>query len=897
MPSCPVCRAESPPGNRFCGACGAPLGVDPSLTRTTPPEEQLPVRVVSGPVPTPSVRARLASDADGLAPGTVLAARYRVVNLVGQGGMGEVYRADDLTLGQPVALKFLPRTIDPHSDRFARFLAEVRTARQVSHPNVCRVYDIVQSEGRTFLAMEYIDGEDLSSLLRRIGRLPSDKATEIARQLCAGLAAAHDKGVLHRDLKPANVMLDSRGRARLTDFGLAGAEDVELGLAGTPAYMAPEQLHGEPASMRSEVYALGLVLYELFTGHRLFDASSIAALRDLHDRTDVTALSTGLTEVDPAVDRVIRRCLDRDPSKRPASALAVAAALPGGDPLAAALAAGETPAPALVAAAGGEGALRPAVAVALLSAVVLLLPLCAALKPRAALYPLLPVDPPDALASQARDLLRRVVNADPPADTARGFYRDDDVVQWMTSQGRASMGGPSPAGGRPSPFGFWFRDSPALMAPVDAGAGVISTDDPPMTTSGMRLVRFDARGRLLELTVVPPQVDPDAADANVPAPDWAPLFGASGLDPSKFTPAPPRWIPPFAFDRRASWSGPAPERRDITLRIDAASYRGRPVWFGVFGPWSRPARQVALPATAGERASNILLAVIFLLLLAVCVALARRNLRLGRGDRQGAWRLAMCLFAVGMLSVVLGSVHVPTFYELYWFVLAVGANLFVSALIGATYLALEPIVRRRWPHVIIGWSRVLSGRISDARVGRDLLVGVAAGLLIPTGQYLFFRWYPPSLPRQLDLISLPELESLRSAMANLSGHLIGSIYLSLAICLIYVASYSVMRRHWLTGAALVGIFAALDLLFFDSLPAVVSGVLINTVILIVLTQLGLLAAIASSYTLRLVTDFPMTTDFAQWHASTGLIGIVVILALAVWAFRTSLGGQALLKEA
>jgi hypothetical protein len=139
----------------------APLGVDPSLTRTTPPDEQLRLRVVPGPVPTPSVR-RFASDADGLAPGTVVAGRYRVVSLVGQGGMGEVYRADDLTLGQPVALEFLPRNLDPHSDRFARFLAEVRTARQVSHPNVCRVYDIVQSEGRTFLAMEYVDGEDLS---------------------------------------------------------------------------------------------------------------------------------------------------------------------------------------------------------------------------------------------------------------------------------------------------------------------------------------------------------------------------------------------------------------------------------------------------------------------------------------------------------------------------------------------------------------------------------------------------------------------------------------------------------------------------------------------------------------------------------------------------------------
>ena len=151
----------------------------------------------------------------------MLAERYRIIGLLGQGGMGEVYRANDLKLGQPVALKFLPAATT-RSDLLARFHAEVRIARQVSHPNVCRVYDIGEVDGSTFLSMEYVDGEDLRSLLRRIGRLPGDKALEIARRLCAGLAAAHDKGVLHRDLKPANIMIDGRGQVLITDFGLAG---------------------------------------------------------------------------------------------------------------------------------------------------------------------------------------------------------------------------------------------------------------------------------------------------------------------------------------------------------------------------------------------------------------------------------------------------------------------------------------------------------------------------------------------------------------------------------------------------------------------------------------------------------------------------------------------------
>ena len=215
-------------------------------------------------------------------PGTMLADRYRIVGLLGRGGMGEVYRAEDLKLGQPVALKFLPAAVTHRADRLARFHQEVRLARQVSHPNVCRVHDIGETGGQHFLSMEYIDGEDLASLLRRIGRLPSDKALEIARQLCAGLAAAHDKKVLHRDLKPANVLIDGRGRAHLADFGLANLTDERRDppeIAGTPGYMAPEQLAGRAVTTRTDVYALGLVLYEMFTGKRALTADGARSRR------------------------------------------------------------------------------------------------------------------------------------------------------------------------------------------------------------------------------------------------------------------------------------------------------------------------------------------------------------------------------------------------------------------------------------------------------------------------------------------------------------------------------------------------------------------------------------------------------------------------------------------
>jgi serine/threonine-protein kinase len=202
--------------------------------------------------------------------------------------MGEVYRADDLTLGQAIALKFLPDEAGRDEALLERFRNEVRIARRVSHPNVCRVYDVGEVDGQTFFTMEYVDGEDLASLLRRIGRLPQDKALDIARQLCAGLAAAHNKGVLHRDLKPANIMLDGRGQVVITDFGLAGLADNIRGAevrSGTPAYMAPEQIAGKEVSTRSDIYSLGLVLYEVFTGKRAFAEKAVGALQGRADRT------------------------------------------------------------------------------------------------------------------------------------------------------------------------------------------------------------------------------------------------------------------------------------------------------------------------------------------------------------------------------------------------------------------------------------------------------------------------------------------------------------------------------------------------------------------------------------------------------------------------------------
>src|SRR5215212_9119941 len=421
-------------------------------------------------------------------PGDVLAGRYRVVGLLGRGGMGEVFRADDLKLKQPVALKFLPEALSNDGAALARFYQEVSVARQVSHRHVCRVYDVAEAEGSHFISMEYVRGESLSSLLKRIGRLPEDKAVETARQLCAGLAAVHDAGVLHRDLKPANVMLDERGDVRITDFGiaaLAGEASARDSRAGTPAYMSPEQLTGKELTTKSDIYSLGLVLYELFTGKRAFEAASLAELLRLRQGdTQPSSPSSYVKDLDPAVERAIFRCLERDPDKRPATALQVAAALPGGDPLAAALAAGETPSPEMVAAAPKEGALRPAVAVSLLASLLVLLGLVCFLSKDVALYRQVPLDKsPEVLRDRAAELVKRLGYDAPPADSAYGMGIDRGLLNYVRSTDASASRWEKLSAGQPAAIYFWYRQSPDTFD-VSNG-GYVSELVPARDTPGM----------------------------------------------------------------------------------------------------------------------------------------------------------------------------------------------------------------------------------------------------------------------------------------------------------------------------------------------------------------------------------------------------------------------------
>src|SRR5580704_1934647 len=429
---CPKCSGEVRDGWKACPVCLTPLAGE-AETNTAFLDE-----------PTPSSSS---SPEEGRFPaGTVLAGRYRIFGLLGHGGMGEVYRAYDLILNQTVALKFLSR---PHLDEasLARFRNEVRIARQVSHPNVCRVYDISFVEGLHFLSMEYLDGEDLSSLLRRIGRLPQDKAIEFTRKICAGLAAAHERGVLHRDLKPANIMIDGRGQVRIMDFGLAAlAAEIPLSdlRSGTPAYMSPEQKAGKEVTTRSDLYSLGLVLYEMFTGKR---RSS--------DQSSPTEI---IKDLDPAIDRIILRCLEEEPRRRPSSALNVAMALPGADPIAAALAAGETPSPEMVAASAEKEGFGPREAVACFVGILVWLAVSALITAKLSILSRAELNiPPDGLAFRAQDILKQLGYAEQPKSLAYGFDCCDNDYLLSLQRYDPAHRDVILASHQPAVIRFWYR--------------------------------------------------------------------------------------------------------------------------------------------------------------------------------------------------------------------------------------------------------------------------------------------------------------------------------------------------------------------------------------------------------------------------------------------------------
>ncbi|HWC20174.1 MAG TPA: serine/threonine-protein kinase [Terriglobales bacterium] len=890
MSSCSNCGTVLTPAERFCSRCGNPT-----------PDSQIDTLAGTRSKVLSPASNQPVSEALQFAPGTLLSERYRVVAALGRGGMGEVYRADDLKLGHPVALKFLPRAFAEDPKRLEMFHAEVRNSRQVSHPNVCRVYDIGQFQDLTFLTMEYIDGEDLASLLRRIGRLPPDKGLEIAQQLCAGLAAAHDAGLLHRDLKPANVMLDGRGRARITDFGLAVAADDIGGrqlFAGTPAYMAPEQRAGAPASVKTDLYALGLVLFEMFTGKRALEDNNLSAWmrpeshaegepksRTIKERSQTSSSSlSSIALVDPVIRKAILRCLEQDPARRPNSALEVSRALPGGDPLAATLAAGETPAPEMVAAAGEDIAISVRAATLIVVAILLMLILNVPLSRRGTFIGLAPaVKPRELLEDRAQQVMKQAGYSTPVSDSYGFFSTPFSYVQWREQI--------EPKGwyhtldsAVPDVYRFTYRTSPEWLFAFNSFNNP-SHDDPPMTVPGMTTTVVDGAGRLMEFRAVSPASDKDLAPAVIP--DWASMFSAGGWNFSDFRSSEAHSLPNVAFDARAAWDG---RPGGTPLHVEAASLRGRPVSFSVSGPW------IGVQASSGSStASQIMLDVLIFIVLPVFGGIrARRNLRLGRGDPVGATRLSIVVVVVIAANTLLAQHWVAHRSILNAVIANAGLALIFAIAVWVAYVAVEPALRRHAPHLLISWARVLSGRFTDGLVGRDMLVGCLAALVMATLHTLMTAlpwWFGVSRIRPYPA------GAVLSDTPHFLGSLVSQIWVAILVPLSIAFSYAVLRlrirKPWIASAMLFAIVWPQSFNSEGLFLQLTLGAIGSLLFVFVFVRFGLVTLTTFIFVDNLVFFYPPVLRPNAWYFAKPLIVLLLAVAIVLYSFRCALGGRPL----
>ncbi len=850
-------------------------------------------------------------------PGTMVAGRYRIIGLLGRGGMGEVYHASDVKLGQPVALKFLPAEMEQAEELLQRFLNEVRTALKVTHPSVCRVYDIGEVDGHHYLSMEYVDGEDLKSLLRRVGRLPEDRALEIAREICAGLAAAHEQGILHRDLKPANIMIDGRGKARITDFGLAGLAEGISGSdirSGTPAYMAPEQLAGKEVTVRSDIYALGLLLYELFTGKRAFKAKSAGEMMRLQLESSPVTPTSLVKGLDPGVERVILRCLEGDSLDRPASALAVSAALPGGDPIAAALAAGETPSPELVAAAGSTTR-QPVWVVTLLGSGILVGLILFLFTSAQTNIPIL-TDPqlePSVLVNKSRELLQGLGHDASFQDSSYGFATSSAVLQEVSRNSTGRQRQERLAAGWPG-MRFWYRQSREPMVPLDQMRMWSDSHDPPRTRPGMVRLWLDMKGRLTFLGIIPEAYDHTPAPATEP--DWTPLLLAAGLDQDRLERVPPRWVPNVQTDMRAAWSGPHPDFPEWTIHAEAGAYQGEPNYFDLIYPWERPPATTPDSRSVADRASGMVDVVMYFMVVIVGAILARRNQRLGRGDPRGAFRLAMVMLAVRLIPWILAGHHHQDPSERVMFTGNLSAAVYEATLLWVLYLALEPYFRRLWPRQMISWVRVVAGRWRDPLVGRDILagilLGIALGLVIDLYQ-LMPQWLGLSLPSLNAFTFTGEqmlaLRSPRHALAVLvmiwraallNGFTMITFMVLLTMLTMGVLQRVASRRIWRSLGVAVWVVLLVVLIQPGAGNLALNlgiSIAIVGVFTVVLLRFGFLSAILGIAFMHLISDLPMTLDLSAWWARGSFPALLTMALIVGWGVTAALGGRAGVRAA
>jgi hypothetical protein len=830
-------------------------------------------------------------------PGQRFGDRYLLHERIGEGGMGEVWSAQDRMLGERVALKFIGGSQGEarHAAWIERLLGEASAARKVTHGNVCRVHDVGTAHGEFFISMEFMPGRDLGAGLRETGRLDARGSRRLAHEVTSALVAIHRAGLLHRDLKPANILFANDGTSRLSDFGLAvaaaGIEDRDA-RSGTQAYMAPEVLGGAPPSARSDLYALGLVLYEAVTNRCVF-RSGREVVRQAERGEVPLAPSRLVAGVDPVLDRVICRCLGPRPSDRPESAEQVLRVLECRDPLDAVMALGDAPSADIIAVASAQGLLgRRAAALVLATFFVLLGALLVLVRFGPAAGPL-PTVSPEAAAERGRAMLEQLDGDGWHAASRRFSYGFDDALPpldpWFERTGAASWRLALPTGDDRK-RGFWLREASSPLCPttwstVLFGNGRVTFRDPPASMPDMRSLALAPDGRLLSFhstTQRPAGHTGSTAAPSAAAPHDLPrqvctaAFHLAGFDPQHFDGAPPL-LRGDGSRQHAAWQ----HRGAPPVRIEAELAGSRLLAFHVLAP-TEPDVHTAGPDRAdGPGLANV---GAIALLLAIALPLAWRHFRSGRGNHLGAARLALLCGSLTSASWYLvadypgGSIATSLLYALPGLLLGLGAG----GCIWLFYMAVEPSVQREWPRALVASGRLLRGRFRDPLVLSHTLLGLCIGLLAP----LFLV-----ATRTLAGMPMPGVDSeLILSGSNPAGWLASPLYAPTGITVValeFLAAITFLRFVCRSRPVAVGLCALLAtaVLLRDTGQALdlVNAVLVVCLMLGVLLRLGMLAFFAMALPTTLFDAMPIARGMDDWYAGGSIVAVGGVATLAVAA--------------
>ena len=622
----------------------------------------------------------------------------------------------------------------------------------------------------------------------------------------------------------------------------------------------------------------------------------------------------------------------------------MAAALPGGDPIAAALAAGETPSPEMVAAAPKQGTLRPPIALALLGSTILFLALAMFLSKFAAAHRFIPLPKsPELLEEQAKQIVNSLGYTSAPADVASGFDNDPEYFNYLRNTSTLK---PSELlkSAQPAIIRFWYRQSPRILFPFSEQA--VTFRDPPKDVPGMVQLRLDTEGKLNYFAAAPEQqvsgsarpvpssesqvssteaklgsspvnpsqletrnlklgTGPAELETRNPKLETATataLFNAAGLDITRFQPTESLWTPPHAYDARQAWTGVYPNLPNIPIRIEAASFHNRPVYFTIVSPWSKPISELADSRSTGEKIGVWILFTVFFAILVLGALLALKNLRLGRGDRRGAFRLALFVFFSGILVWVFSTHHVADNVELLLLVDGIQSALFWSCFVGVMYLALEPYLRRRWPEKIISWNRLLVGDFRDPLVGRDILVGLTIGAFCVALMYLRValpNWITsfkgmPDLTEGFDFGMAGPSAFLQMFIASVTASMIQTFMVVFMLLFLTL----LLRKEWLGVTIGSLIWIAFFLSGEISQTHWIGLVCIAIAVLAFIfcaENFGPVAMMSALMVFHLWVFYPITTELTAWYASSFVFCTLILLTLAVYAFYISLGGQRVFK--